>query len=51
MLTKGQLVISKSGRDKNRIFIVFKIEDDLVYLVDGNLRKLSNHIQQNFPRK
>lgn len=40
MLTKGQIVYSKSGRDKKRPFIVFDFDEEYVYLVDGSLRKL-----------
>lgn len=38
--TIGQVVFSKSGRDKGRPFIVTKIEAEYLYLVDGNLRRL-----------
>ena len=39
----GQIVKSKSGRDKGRLFIVYEIVDDqYVRLVDGDLRKLEN---------
>lgn len=34
----GQIVFSKSGRDKGRPFIVLGIEDEYVYLSDGKLR-------------
>ena len=37
----GQLVISKSGRDSGRNFIVIQIiDEDFVLLVDGDLRKI-----------
>lgn len=52
-LSIGQIVISKSGRDKNRMFIIMDIQGEYVYLVDGQLRKLekpkkkkTKHIQQ-----
>lgn len=39
----GQVVKSKSGRDKGRIFIVNEILDEIyVTIVDGELRKISN---------
>ena len=39
----GQIVKSKSGRDKGRLFLVYEIVDqDYVKLVDGDLRKLDN---------
>lgn len=38
-MTVGQVVKSKSGRDKGRIFLVLKIVDDkMVLIVDGKLR-------------
>ena len=40
MYTKGQVVFSKSGRDKGMAFIVVDSDDDNVYLVDGKLRRL-----------
>jgi len=37
----GQVVYSKAGRDKDRIFIVYKIIDsNYVAIVDGKLRKI-----------
>lgn len=42
-ITIGQVVKSKAGRDKGRIFLVVDILDkDHLYLVDGDLRKLDN---------
>lgn len=39
--TSGQLVISKSGRDKGRMFLVQAVIDEqFVHLVDGKLRRL-----------
>lgn len=40
MYTKGQLVYSKAGRDKKRPFIIFDFDEEYLYLVDGDLRKL-----------
>lgn len=40
MYTKGQVVFSKSGRDKTMPFIVTDVDGDYVYLADGRLRKL-----------
>lgn len=37
---EGSLVISKSGRDKLKHFIVTRIENDYVFLLDGNIRKV-----------
>ena len=38
----GQIVFSKCGRDQGKPFIVVSIEEEYVYLVDGNLRKVDN---------
>ncbi len=39
----GDLVVSKAGRDKDSIYLVFaKISEDFVLLVDGNHKKLDN---------
>ncbi|MDO4301683.1 MAG: hypothetical protein Q4D26_09875 [Clostridia bacterium] len=40
MYSKGQIVFSKSGRDKGRAFIVYDYNDTYVFIVDGDLRKL-----------
>lgn len=40
-IAKGQVVKSRAGRDKGRIFLVIGIIDkDNVFIVDGDLRKL-----------
>ena len=36
----GQLVFSKGGRDKGKLFIVIDIEEDYLYLADGKFRKI-----------
>lgn len=42
-ITLGQVVKSKAGRDKGRIFLVLSIIDDQhLSVVDGDLRKLDN---------
>lgn len=39
----GQVVKSKAGRDKGRIFLVYNVIDSQnVLIVDGDLRKLDN---------
>ena len=40
MFTRGQIVFSKHGRDMGRPFIIFSVEGEYAYLVDGALRKL-----------
>lgn len=42
-LQKGQVVKSKAGRDRNRVFVILDIVDDsFVLVVDGDLRKLNS---------
>lgn len=41
MFEVGQIVFSKAGRDKKKAFIVVSVEDDYLYLCDGDLRLLS----------
>lgn len=36
----GQIVYSKSGHDKGDTLMVFSVEGDCVYLVDGRRRRL-----------
>ena len=38
----GQVVFSKSGRDKGKPFVVISTQDEYLYLVDGKLRTLNN---------
>ena len=40
-LAVGQVVFSKSGRDKGLPFIIVAVEGNFVFLADGKLRKLS----------
>ena len=41
-LQQGQIIKSKAGRDKGKLFIIVKIEEEYVYLTDGNLRRVEN---------
>lgn len=40
LYSKGQIVFSKCGRDKGRAFIVYDFNEEYVFIVDGDLRKL-----------
>jgi len=43
----GQVVKSKAGRDKGRVFLILDIVDDInVHIVDGDIRKLDNPKQK-----
>lgn len=39
---RGQLVRSKAGRDKTRILAVLAVDGPMLWLADGNLRKVGN---------
>jgi ribosomal protein L14E/L6E/L27E len=39
-LSLGQIVYSKSGRDKGNAFIVTEFDNNYVWLADGKIRKL-----------
>ena len=43
----GQVVVSKSGRDKGYSFIVVHTEGKFVYVVDGDLRKIEKPKKKN----
>ncbi len=38
----GNIVLSIAGRDKNEYFVITKVENNYVYLVDGSIRKIEN---------
>lgn len=38
----GSIVLSVAGRDKGGKFVVSKVEDNFVYLVDGDVHKVEN---------
>ncbi len=50
MLTKGQIVFSKSGRDKGNPFIVVNVDNDKsrAYICDGKFHTLSKPKMKNF---
>ena len=37
---KGMLAKSKAGHDKGHMYVIFKVDDAYVYLVDGNVRTI-----------
>ena len=37
---KGDLVLSKAGRDKEKIFLVIEVENGFAKIVDGKMRKV-----------
>ena len=46
-LFQGSIVKSRAGHDKNRYFVVLKIEGDYVYLSDGKERTIENPKKKN----
>ncbi|MGN1039835.1 MAG: hypothetical protein ACI4QL_00230 [Candidatus Fimimonas sp.] len=43
----GSVVLSKQGRDKGKYFLVTAVGKDVVFLVDGGMRKLSAPKKKN----
>lgn len=43
----GMLASSKTGRDKDAVYIIIKEEKEYVYLADGLRRKLNNPKKKN----
>lgn len=41
-IKKGQLVKSRAGRDKNRDYLVYAWDDQYVFVVDGEYRRMTN---------
>lgn len=37
---QGRFVKSKAGHDKNKVFVIIASDNEYVYLVDGNKRKV-----------
>ena len=40
-ICKGMLVYSKAGRDKGTLYAVLDTENDFVYLVNGDVRRIN----------
>ena len=41
-ISKGDLVVSLAGRDKDKVFYVVSVEENFACLADGKTRKLEN---------
>lgn len=39
-IIKGQIVFSKCGHDKGKLYIVVSVSNDYLYLADGTIRTL-----------
>lgn len=46
--TLGQIVFSKCGHDRGRIYIVVAISGEYLYLADGNIRTVENPKKKKF---
>lgn len=42
-----KLAVSRSGHDKDNIYVIIKEEADMVYLVDGKLRPIEKPKRKN----
>jgi len=47
LYSKGQIVFSKSGKDKGTAYIVYDYDKSYVYVVDGKLRGLEKPKRKN----
>lgn len=43
----GSLALSKSGHDKDNVFIILKSDSEYIYLMDGKARNLDNPKKKN----
>lgn len=46
-LETGMLAKSKAGRDKDRIYVIIRVEDEYVYVADGEFRPLRHMKRKN----
>ena len=44
----GAVVLAISGREKNQVFVISKIEDNYAYLINGKTRKIECPKKKNF---
>ena len=47
MYSYGDVVISKNGRFKDKLFVVLKCDGQFAYLADGKSRRLKNPKKKN----
>jgi ribosomal protein L14E/L6E/L27E len=43
----GSLVISKSGHDKNHVYVVMEVKSGFVYVVDGKIKTVDKPKKKN----
>lgn len=46
-IKKGQLVKSRAGRDKDKLYLIINWDDEYVFVVDGDSRRLQNPKKKN----
>lgn len=46
-LEAGMLARSKAGRDKDRIYVIIRVDNEYVYVADGELRPLLHMKRKN----
>lgn len=46
-IERGLVVRAKSGRDKNRFFVVISCDDEYAYIADGKTRRLVKPKKKN----
>ncbi|MDO5124251.1 MAG: KOW domain-containing RNA-binding protein [Eubacteriales bacterium] len=47
ILTEGSVVRAKAGRDKDKFFVVVKLDKGYAYICDGKRRRLENPKKKN----
>lgn len=43
----GQLVCSKAGRDEGQYYLIFEINESIILVADGKVRKVENPKKKN----
>ena len=46
-ITAGSVVRAKAGRDKEKFFVVLKVENGFAFIADGKRRKVENPKRKN----
>ncbi|MGN1050916.1 MAG: hypothetical protein ACI4QE_01305 [Acutalibacteraceae bacterium] len=46
-IVKGSIVKAKAGRDKDKFFVVMKVEGKYAYIADGKRRKVESPKKKN----
>lgn len=47
MIVAGDIVKNNAGREKNSLYIVLKVDEKYVYIVDGKNRRIENPKRKN----